>query len=316
MTMPDDVHPQIQAVLDTMAALNLPKFQDGTAADARALMEGMADARRKNMPPPAVAETVNMSTGAGFGHVPVRIYRPHPDATSPAIVFFHGGGFVIGSLESYDAVARSLALKCNATVVSVDYRMAPEHVFPAAVDDCFDVMRWVSSNAKVLNIDPDKLAVCGDSAGGNLAAVVALMARDTDVSIAAQVLIYPTTDVRFDTPSYAQYATGYGGLETKTVEWFMDQYLPDHALRSDWRASPKTAASHANLPPAIIITAECDVLRDDGIAYSKLLTAAGERAEYVEYAGMIHGFFNYLGLADDAEAAHLRVAEFLKSEFA
>ena len=312
--MPDDVHPQIQAVLDTMAALNLPKIQDGSAMDARALMEGMADARRKSLPPPEVASITNTTTGAGFGHVPVRIYRQTPNTTAPVIIFFHGGGFVIGSLESYDAVARSLALKCDATVVSVDYRMAPEHVFPAAVDDCFDAVRWVSENADALNIDPEKLVVSGDSAGGNLAAVTAIMARDANIPVAAQVLIYPTVDVSFDTPSYARYAAGYGGLEAETVEWFMDHYLPDHTQRADWRASPKNASSHANLPPAIIITAECDVLRDDGVAYQQLLTDAGGLVEYVEYAGMIHGFFNYLGLADDAEAAHDRVAAFLKSK--
>lgn len=313
--MPEDVHPQIQTVLDKMAELNLPKFQTGSASDARALMEGMADARRESLPPPYVAEVTNTTTGPGFGHVPVRIYRPNPDTISPVIIYFHGGGFVIGSLESYDTVARSLALKCNATVVSVDYRMAPEHVFPAAGQDCFDAVRWVSANVNSLKIDPAKLVVCGDSAGGNLAAVATLMARDAGVPIAAQVLIYPTIDTRFDTASYERYATGYGPLEAKTVEWFMDHYLPNRAMREDWRASPKYAPSHANLPPALVITAECDVLRDDGVAYTELLTAAGVATEYVEYAGMIHGFFSYLGLADDAEAAHDRVAAFLESQF-
>jgi acetyl esterase len=194
--------------------------------------------------------------------------------------------------------------------------MAPEHVFPAAVNDCFDAVRWVSSNAEALNIDPEKLVVSGDSAGGNLAAVAAIMARDASIPIAAQVLIYPTIEVCFDTSSYARYATGYGGLEAKTVEWFMDHYLPDHTQRTDWRASPKNAASYTDLPPALIITAECDVLRDDGVAYTELLRNAGVDAEYVEYPGMIHGFFNYLGLADDAEAAHVRVAEYLKSKLA
>ena len=146
---------------------------------------------------------------------------------------------MIGSLESYDAVALSLALKCNATVVSVHYRMAPEHVFPASGQDCFDAVRWVSANANSLKIDPAKLAVCGDSAGGNLAAVAAITARDAGVPIAAQVLIYPTIDTRFDTGSYERYATGYGALEATTVEWFMDHYLPDKAMRGDWKASPK-----------------------------------------------------------------------------
>ncbi|MEH6522071.1 alpha/beta hydrolase [Sulfitobacter sp.] len=313
--MPDDVHPQIQAVLDTMAALNLPKIQDGSVAAARALTEGMAAAGRERLPPPPVTQVTNTTTGPGFGHVPVRIYRPNPVALSPVLVFFHGGGFVIGSLESYDTVARSLALKCNATVVSVDYRMAPEHVFPAAGQDCFDAVRWVLANAETLNIDPSKLAVCGDSAGGNLAAVIALMARDADLPIAAQVLVYPTVDVRCETASFARYAKGYGALEADTVAWFMDHYLPDPKTRDDWRASPKNAESHADLPPALIITAECDVLRDDGVAYAELLTAAGTSTEYVEYAGMIHAFFNYLGLADDAEAAHDRVAVFLNSQF-
>ncbi|MDC1198914.1 alpha/beta hydrolase, partial [bacterium] len=168
-------------------------------------------------------------------------------------------------------------------------------------------------HADALRVDPDKLAVCGDSAGGNLAAVVAIMARDSGAfAVSAQALIYPVTDCRGGTPSHERYGKGYGILEAETVTWFAERYLPDPELHDDWRASPRNAVSHAELPTALVLTAECDVLRDEGAAYAVQLRTANVPVEHVEFPGMIHGFFGYLGLVDDAERAHHTVAQFLQ----
>ncbi len=315
--MPDDVHPQAQAIIDRMAELKVPKVQDLSTQDARQMVEAMSAARRDDYPPPEVSEVENTSTGPGYGHVPVRIYRTNDDQAAPVIVFFHGGGHVFGSLDSHDTAARFLAQAASATLVSVDYRMGPEHPFPAAAEDSFDATRWVADHSQALRVDPNRLAVCGDSAGGNLAAVVALMARDVpDVAISAQALIYPVIDYRGGTASHEKYAQGYGILEADTVTWFKERYLPDAELHDDWRASPCNAASHAGLPPTLILTAECDVLHDDGVAYASQLKAAGVRVEYQDYPGMIHGFFGYLGLVDDAARAHHEVARFLRDIWA
>ncbi|MEJ6709226.1 MAG: alpha/beta hydrolase [Amylibacter sp.] len=314
--MPKDVHPQIQAIIDIMAALGVPKIQDMTVHAARSLVDQTALKRLETYPAPAVAQVTNTSTGAGYGHVPLRIFHPTAAQNTPAIVFFHGGGHVLGSLDSYDTVTRFLANTTGATVISVDYRMAPESPFPAAVDDCFDATRWALTNAAALNIDPAKITVCGDSAGGNLAAVVALMARDAEIPLAAQILIYPVVDYRGGTPSYEKYGEGYGVLETAGVKWLMDRYLPDAAQHDDWRATPKNATSHKGLAPALFIIAECDILRDEGTAYEAQLKSAGVSTKIIQYAGMTHGFFSYLGLVDDAENAHRAVADSLKETLA
>ena len=310
--MPDDVHPQIQAMFDMMAELGLPKLQDMTTNAARGLVDQIASARCADYPPPEVAEVVNMSTGAGYNHVPVRLYRTSDREPSPVIVFYHGGGQVVGSLDSYDTAARFLARSCGVTLVSVDYRMAPEHRFPIAVEDAFQAARWVADHAETLRVDPGKMALAGDSAGGNLAAVVALIARNSgDFPVAAQLLVYPLTDWAGGTASFDRYATGYGVLETDTMVWFKDRYLSDPADGDDWRASPLKAPSLAGLPPALVITAQCDVLRDEGRDYADRMKSAGVPVDYVEFPGMVHGFFSYLGHVDDAERAHQKIAEFL-----
>lgn len=315
--MLDDVHPQVQALLDKTAELGIPKIQTLTVDAARTLVEQMAAVRRESYPPPDVGPVENTSTGPGYGHVPVRIYRAGPDNNAPVIVFFHGGGHVFGSLDSHDTMARYLARTTGCTLVSVDYRMGPEHPFPAAPEDCYQATRWVAANAERLGVDPTRLAVCGDSAGGNLAAVVALEARDrSEFTISAEVLIYPVIDYRGGTPSFEKYGEGYGILEADTVTWFLDRYLPDPARRDDWQACPRLAQSHAGLPPTYLLTAGCDVLRDEGVAYAEQLRAAGVSVETQEYPGMIHGFFGYLGLVDDAERAHHEVARFLKTLWA
>ncbi len=314
--MPKDVHPQIQQIIDRTAELGIPPLSQMETGAARELVENMARARLRDYPAPPLAAVSEASTGPGFGHVPVRIYRPEAAQGAPAIVFFHGGGHVIGSLDSHDTVARMMALKSGAVVISVDYRMGPEHPFPAAVEDAFNALRWTFARHARLEIDPARIAVSGDSAGGNLAAVAALLAREAGLALSAQALVYPVIDYRGGTPSYDRYGTGYGILDRGAVDWFRERYLPDPAHHDDWRAAPHLAESLAGLAPALVLLAECDVLVEEGRRYAEALAAAGVPTEVESYAGMTHGFFGYLGLADAAEAAHERLAAFLKGRWA
>jgi acetyl esterase len=310
--MPNDVHPQIQVILDATAQAGIPKVHDISPTEARQLVVNMADARREQYPPPQVASVENTTTGALYNDVPVRIFRPNDNAINPALVYYHGGGHVFGDLDTHDTVARHLCRTVNCIVISVDYRMAPEHVFPIAAQDSYEAARWASETAGQLGIDPTRLALAGDSAGGNLAAVVALMARDNaSFPVSAQCLVYPVADYRGGYPSYERYREGYGILEGATMAWFQHHYLGGAEKASDWRASPLLASSHENLPPALVITAECDVLHDEGIAYAQALADSGVEVEHVDYAGMIHGFFGFLGLVDDTTRAHQKVADFL-----
>ena len=310
--MPDDLTPQMNAFLDRVAEAGIPKIQDLPPQAARDLVEALTVARLKDYPSPEVHSVQTLSSGPGYGHVPVRIYRADDRKNTPVIVYYHGGGHVFGSLESHDTPCRFLCRTAGCAVVALDYRMGPEHPFPAAVEDAWDVTRWVSEKAETLGFDASKLAVSGDSAGGNLAAVVALMARDSgDLPISAQVPIYPVVDYRGGTPSSQRYAKGYGILEGETVDWFRGHYFSEAAHMDDWRAAPHLAESHSNLPPALVITAECDVLRDEGVNYARQLADAGNSVEHVEYKGVVHGFFGYLGLVDEAEQAHQKVADYL-----
>ena len=314
--MPDDVHPQVQAMLDKIEEAGIPKVQDLSQQGARDLVEQLAAARHESYPPPQVAEVREMSTGPGYNHVPVRVYRANDDKSGPVVVFYHGGGHVFGSLESHDTMARKICQTAGCTVVAVDYRMGPEHPFPAAVEDAYQAARWVADNGKKLRVDTGRLAVCGDSAGGNLSAVVALMARDSgDFQVTTQALVYPVADYRGGSGSYARYGSGYGILEADTMAWFQRHYIGTGDA-GDWRASPLLAETLAGLPPMLVLTAGCDVLKDEGIAYASRARDAGVDVEYVDFPGMIHGFFGYLGLLDDTDKAHEHVAGYLKRQFA
>jgi acetyl esterase len=221
----------------------------------------------------------------------------------PALVFFHGGGWTIGDLDTHDVVCRQLALGAGCAVFSVDYRLAPEHPFPAAVDDCFFATRYIHSNAEKLQIDPGRIAVGGDSAGGNLAAVVALMAREQGgPPLAYQLLIYPATDQRCQFASHERNGEGYL-LTRDGIRFFRGAYLPNEADRAAWRASPLLAASHAGLPPALVLTAGYDPLVDEGRAYAERLAKAGVEVAYREYSDMVHGFVLFGGVVDAANAA-------------
>ncbi len=255
-------------------------------------------------PKPEVAAATDLFIPGDGGPIPARFYRARQDgAPCPLLVYFHGGGFMLGSLDLYDTTCRRLALGGDCAVLSVDYRLAPEHVFPAAVLDAYAATKWAAANAGQLKIDPARIAVGGDSAGGNLAAVVAQMAQDSsEFSVALQVLIYPMTDQSREYPSYARNESGFM-LTRRALHWFMDNYLPNHADRLDPRASPMLRPSLAGLPPALIIGAEFDPLVDENEAYAERLAAAGVATQYVFFPGMLHPFFTLGGIIDDARRA-------------
>jgi len=227
------------------------------------------------------------------GEVPIRIYRPKAASAKellPALVYYHGGGWVLGNIESHDQVCRYLCRDSGVAVVSVDYRLAPEHPFPAAYDDAVAALRWVADNGEQIGVDRHLLSVGGDSAGGNLAAAVAIWARDQHAPpLRLQLLNYPALDATIDTDSYLRFADGYL-LTREVMGWFYDQYVPERAHRIDWRASPLRAPSLAGVAPAMIITAGFDPLRDEGRAYAHRLRGEGVPVDYIEFGGMIHGF--------------------------
>ena len=290
--------PQAEALLKQMVQMNVPALNTLTPTQAREMMRGLAALCAA---PEAVANVENMRIPGPGGNIPVRIYTPKGDRPFPILVFFHGGGWVIGDLETHDNLCRSLANRARCIVVSVDYRLAPEHKFPAAVEDAYAATQWVAKNAHRINGDPARIAVGGDSAGGNLAAVVAIMARDQDgPSLVYQLLMYPATDVSStNTDSYRNYADGYF-LTRGDGEWFCDQYLNCEEDRLNHRASPLLAPDLSGLPPALVITAEFDVLRDGGESYAKRLKKAGISVKCTRYEGMIHGFMSMDGLLSRA----------------
>jgi acetyl esterase len=248
--------------------------------------------------------------GAEIG---ARVYTPEGDGPHPVVMFFHGGGWVICSLDTHDNLARAICRDAEALVVSVDYRMAPEHRFPTAAHDCFAATKWVAENAASLGGDAGRLAVCGDSAGGNLSAVVSQMARDAGgPAIAYAALIYPAVDMTRKGGSLDENASGYF-LETESMEWFMNHYLTE-AEKADVMASPLLHTNLAGLPDTFIATCEYDPLRDEGEAYGDALRANGVHVENKRYEGLIHGVANMTGVLDGGRqlvsdvAAHLRSA--------
>jgi acetyl esterase len=301
------LHPDARALLELIAERNLPAMHTLRPVDARAFYR---DRRAITQPPaPEVGALLDTRCEGPHGMIPLRIYRPFgaPAASGgtplPALVYYHGGGWTIGDLDTHDVLCRQLCNGSGAVVVSVDYRMGPEHRFPAAVDDCLAATYWVRRQARELGVDPARLAVGGDSAGANLAAVVAILARDAgDLAIAYQLLIYPATDMRRGHPSHASNGSGYL-LTTETIDYYHDHYIADPAQDLDWRASPLLHEDLARLPPALVLTAGFDPLRDEGLEYADRLVAAGNRATYVCFERQIHGFITMGRVIDEAHAA-------------
>ena len=278
--------PEYQAMLAELAETPAPPFTELTPAEGREMYRLM----RPVNPELKVADVVDRSIESPAGAVPVRIYTPAGDGPFPVYVNLHGGGWVIGDLDTADAVCRDMCASVPAVVVSVDYRLAPEYLYPAAVDDSYAAVCWAADNMPLLNGN-GKLAVGGESAGGNLAAVVCLKARDENgPDIDFQLLLYPVTDADLSRQSYLDNAEGYI-LETATMKWFWDYYCPDVATRSEPYASPIKAENLTNLPPALVITAEFDPLRDEGMAYAAALNTAGGKADATCYEGLVHDFF-------------------------
>ena len=291
----------VRALLDQFAALKLPKSWEIGPQAARAAMK-MGIFRKGDTPIGKVEDRTIDGPGGDLG---VRIYTPVSTNSTvlPGLVFFHGGGFVLGDLDTHDDLCRVLCNESGFRVVSVDYRLAPEHPFPAAVDDSFAATKWVAANAAALGIESRRLAVGGDSAGGNLAAVVAQLARSGGPSIAFQLLIYPVAQLGApDTPSMRENAKGYF-LEKEGMDWFTRLYAPDKDHRNDPRLSPLRCTDLSGLPPAYVITAGFDPLRDEGKAYADCLDRAGVPVTYVNYPGMVHGFFSMRGFIPKAREA-------------
>lgn len=311
--MPVTLDPDAAAVLAAFRAAGRPPYETLSPVQAR---EMYLAARAVSQPePPNIASVDSLSVPGPAGDIPARVYKPltlrQPDGLSPCLVFFHGGGWVIGNLDSHDVVCRTLADEGQLIVISADYRLAPEHQFPAAVDDAIAATAWISANAREFGIDAARLTVGGDSAGGNLAAVVAIHARDAGPKIAGQVLIYPATDFAMMHPSHREPETD-ALLTHSVIRWFRNHYLgPSDG--EHWKASPARMDKLAGLPPAFVLTAGADPLRDEGDEYAKRLGAAGVPVTYRSYPGQFHGFITMGKLLPKAGDAMREIGTWLKA---
>ena len=303
--------PQARAFMDQMEALGLPPNNTVSPVEARNNSKS-----RPRAPGPEVAKLEDRSIPGVGPDIPVRIYTPRGNGPFPVLSWFHGGGWVVGDLDTADGTARHLAVESGCVVVSVDYRLAPEAKFPAAADDCYSATQWIAQNAAGINVDPTRIAVGGDSAGGNLAAAVSLMARDRGGPIIVfQLLVYPVTAWDFGTDSYRENSNGYP-LTTDAMKWYWNHYLTSEADAANPYAAPMVAKDLTGLPPALTITAEFDPLRDEGEAYGQRLQAAGVTNTNSRYDGMIHGFFGMSAIMDQGKHAISEASTALKQAFA
>ncbi len=313
--MPVVLDADAAAVYKAFQEAGRPAYETLSAPEAR---EFYSQARFATNPePPELAKVEPLSIPAPHGRIPARVYTANKlrrkDGLSPALVFFHGGGWVIGDLETHDVVCRKLANKGELIVISVDYRLAPEHKFPAAVDDAVAATKWIAANASALGIDAERLSVGGDSAGGNLAAVVSIAARDGNgPAIAGQVLVYPAVDFAMTHPSHSEPETSIL-LTHSVIRWFRDHYLTSTADAHDWRASPARARTLIGLPPAYVLTAGADPLRDEGDEYAERLRQAGVNVTYKHFPGQFHGFFTMGRLLEQANVAASDIGAWLKA---
>ena len=301
------------ALLERIARANRPGFETMSPSDARVAYTAAAEVLEPPRAPLPRVEEIALP-GAGGVTLPARLYAPSNDQL-PVLLYLHGGGFTIGNHETHDSLCRQLALRSGVAVVALDYRLAPEHRFPAAVDDCWAALRALSDPATGarLGLDTTSLAVGGDSAGGTLAAVCALMARDAGLKLALQVLITPGTIAHADTPSHARFAHGFL-LEKQAVAWFFDNYIAV-ADRTDWRFAPAIAPDHEGVAPACIVIAECDALVDEAVAYGDILRAAGVAVDLEIYRGVTHDFIKMGRMLPEAAQAQQAIADALKKAF-
>jgi acetyl esterase len=305
--------PQAQRVIEAMAALNLKPVESSTPEEAR---ESIRTRTAALGPFEDVAAVADHRLPVAGGEITVRTYSPGGAGPHPVLVYYHGGGWVVGDLYTHDGICRSIANAARCAVISVDYRLAPEFKYPVAAEDSYAALLWIVANAARLGLDPRRVAVGGDSAGGNLATVIALMARERGgPALVYQVLIYPVTDHDLNTPSYRENATGYV-LTREGMRWFWNHYLAREAQGREPHASPLRAASLAGLPPALVMTAEYDPLRDEGEAYAARLREAGVSVTITRYTGMFHGFVRMTRILDKARTALDEIAGSLRKAFA
>ena len=291
------LNPQAKALLDRMKALNLPEAWD---LGAKARYGGHEEVDMAG-PIESGVRIDHRFISSATADLPIRIYTPEGPGPFNAFIYYHGGGWVFGHIDRYDSQLVSLAKKTNSVVVSVNYQKAPEHKFPIPHDDCYETLEWVAASGAYLNINVNKIGVGGDSAGGNLASGVALRARDEGrIKLAYQLLIYPANGLDFEAPSYINNAEGYG-LSRRGMIWLWEQYLNEKDKNNPY-AVPHTAKSLLGLAPIVIITAEYDVLRDDGLLYAKKLKEAGNYVVHKDYAGHLHGFFSMGKYVDEGIA--------------
>jgi len=312
--MPVSLDPDAAAVLHAFREAGRPPYETLSPAEARQLY--LAGRVVTNPEPPALASVQPLTIPGPACSIPARVYKPlklrETNGLSPCLVFFHGGGWVIGDLDSHDVVCRTLADEGQLIVISVDYRLAPEHRFPAAVEDAIAATQWVSKNASSLGADPAQLFVGGDSAGGNLAAVVAINARSEGPKLAGQVLIYPATDFSMSHPSHSESETS-ALLTHSVIRWFRDHYLNGADGIGDWRASPARVQNLSGLPPAFVLTAGADPLRDEGDEFAVRLGNAGVPVVYRTYPGQFHGFLTMGKLLPKAGEAMREIGSWLKA---
>lgn len=298
----DSLDPELAAVIDEIDAAGVPEWHAMSVSSARRVEDEVFSGGKA----PDVGLVRDLAVEGPHGEIPIRVYHPDADLPARTLVFFHGGGWTLGTLDSIDGVCREIAVRADAVVVSVDYRLAPEHRFPVAVDDAVAAVRWVAENAGSIGGHPDRLGVAGTSAGGNLAAVTALYAREFDgPGLAGQFLLYPITGPVRDTDSYRENAGG-PLLTRRDMEWFFEQYLRSPVDAYSPFVSPLRADELGDLPPATVVTAGFDPIRDDGVAYADRFDDAGVPVKHRHYPTMAHGFLSLtdrVTVADEAMTA-------------
>jgi acetyl esterase len=306
---PGAIDPQAREVMEYLAGLGLPPIDKIPPAEARRQYREVRATLRPAVP--NLPDVRDLKAEGKGGPIALRLYRP-AEGVLPVFVFFHGGGWVVGDLETHDVVCRQIARAAGAVVIAVDYRLAPEHPFPAASDDAWSATTWIAAHADELGIDAARMSVGGDSAGGGLAAVVALMGRDSrKLRLALQLLVYPVVDLRAESISYSKYAEGYL-LTRAAMKWYIAQYAPTPQAVNDWHASPLLAPWVHGVAPALIITAELDPLIDEGDAYARRLRGARVPVEYQVVPGMVHGYLTMGGKVDAANRTIEVIASALK----